>query len=1007
MDTETKEEKKLQIFISYGHIPEDLSGSPVPPVVGEIVDKIKKHKHTVWLDIENIPHSNITNWPTSDWRSAIYKAINNSDNVVGFLSRRSLRKSGVCLDELSIAVSEPGRKIVTVLLEKQNAVKVPPSISRIQWVDMSDWQEHYDTKKKCFADDGYIDEKFREIIDRIENEENFAYQYDMKFLQKTLGPSNTVYTDLQHLLKDEYDTDGNSVYENREWLKTAVDSFIECDKHYLLLTGGPGFGKSQFLAHCIHNNEDIYAYYFLRFDKQDSEIDCNLILRTIAFDLAAKMPDYRSSLIDSIKRYPFFSESALSEVYNHFLKLSDEKLFNLLFHNDFVHFIDGDPGKIVICIDALDEAEKDGKNPVIELFTGVHGKWPEFFKFILTSRNTSNIKNRFEYFAGDVEYIDLDVEKSDDDVDRYLRSRLSSDDIDDENFRILTDSCEKSFIYANLLVQSIKDGYVKLKTPDDIKVLPKGYRGLVNEYFTKAFLYDEYNELKLPLGIMLANGGSIDCEVFEKIMRKRTTDEWNTVELLLKMKSFVVLRGDSVHFYHKALNDWLTDRAAGRFYIDLEVCKKYILKFCADTVKEFNVLVETDYADATGFDLYEDAEENGYSYKIMKFVYEKCIKLMEKCERAKFKKTEIPFITTVLWMAYTKSELYFADEIFNVIKKDALHPENLSRRNRFYIAAAYNTIGEAEIARGNQIPDSPNVTPETVVADKCKTAIEYFWFIRREFAKFSEYGKLYASVMDNIAFNTRLMERKSPEKLNEAMAILNDLEQYELNNNFDGVEISLAHLYYHMGVVRFDMKQYDESLECLNKAEEKIREYSEDDKLLGDGLLSLVLNQRAACFDKLGSLALTENREKAIEYAKQSVDDIGKSLALKVQIHGKNSFYVAVAYDNLARFGKNYETMLPYFTKLDKEIYIAVNEAIRIKKLVFSEYGKSTARSYMTMAFCCEADRNYGEMIKYAQKAVDVDPHIYASQARALYNRTLNTPENGELLENALAALPE
>ena len=263
--------KDLNIFISYGH-KETTTHRNVPEVVDAIVEEFEKRNHHIWLDVEKLSSPNSTNWPDSDWRSAIYSAINKSDNVVGFLSEKALREHGVCLDELSIAVSLPGRKIVTVLLESQKSMKIPPTVSRIQWVDMSDWQKHYDFANDCFFDDGYFDEKFLEIADRIEQEENQIYQYDINFLLQTLNPSNTVKTDLFDFLKSERDENGNYIYEERLWLKDKIIDFIGSEKHYLLLTGGPGYGKSQFLAHCIHNIKDVYAYYFIKYHKTEGQI---------------------------------------------------------------------------------------------------------------------------------------------------------------------------------------------------------------------------------------------------------------------------------------------------------------------------------------------------------------------------------------------------------------------------------------------------------------------------------------------------------------------------------------------------------------------------------------------------------------------------------------------------------------------------------------------------------------------------------------------------------------
>ena len=976
--------KDLNIFISYGH-KETTTHRNVPEVVDAIVEEFEKRNHHIWLDVEKLSSPNSTNWPDSDWRSAIYSAINKSDNVVGFLSEKALREHGVCLDELSIAVSLPGRKIVTVLLESQKSMKIPPTVSRIQWVDMSDWQKHYDFANDCFFDDGYFDEKFLEIADRIEQEENQIYQYDINFLLQTLNPSNTVKTDLFDFLKSERDENGNYIYEERLWLKDKIIDFIGSEKHYLLLTGGPGYGKSQFLAHCIHNIKDVYAYYFIKYHKTEGANNCNLILRTLAFEVAAKMPDYRRSLIDSIKLYPKFSEERLGDISSYFSELSDMQLFEQLFHCDTIHFVDGDPGKVVISIDALDESEINGKNAIVDLLLTTKRLWPSFFKFILTSRETGNILGRFDYFENDVQIMRLDTSESDEDVEKYLRKRLSREEIDDSEFSELTARCEKTFIYARLLIQSIKEGFIELKTIDDILRLPKGYKGLMMDYFDKIFTDEEFDKIKLPLGILVANGGSINTHVLEHIVSE-SQRFWTVDDFILKMKSFVVRQGDNISFYHKALNDWLKDSESGKFFIREDLYRQVIAEFCKQYIESFNKNVSECYSESTGTDMFEDAEENGFYYDTVKFVFEKCTQLLTKAEKAKFKRTENSFLTLVLWMAYHHSELFLSDEVLVIIKQNAKNISKYELSEQFKIALAYNIAGEAEMARSHELPESSDATPQTVTASNCDSAIEYFWFIQNEFKALPKFGKLYGQVMDNIAFNTRLMDKKSPERLDEALSILENLKNFELRENFDGVEISLAHLYYHEGIIYFDKTLYEESLECLKKSEDYIKEYDEDDSALGEGLRALVLNQRAACNNKIGEKLKSSNIELANLYYQNSISDIKESLNLKIKIYGAESFYAAVAYDNLARFVKFYEYAQPGFKKLSDEVYANLFRAIDIKKRIFSAKGKSTARSYMMMAWCLDADKVYDDnFINYIEISLEIAPSTYSSDAGKLY----------------------
>jgi len=124
------EEKKLEplrIFLSYGH---DANQE----LVFRIVTDLEARGHDVWLDKSEIRTGD-------DWRRAITDGIVASHRVISFLSKHSTRDPGVCRDELAIAVGVKGGNIQTVLVESEDEVKAPVSISHIQWLDMHDWRD--------------------------------------------------------------------------------------------------------------------------------------------------------------------------------------------------------------------------------------------------------------------------------------------------------------------------------------------------------------------------------------------------------------------------------------------------------------------------------------------------------------------------------------------------------------------------------------------------------------------------------------------------------------------------------------------------------------------------------------------------------------------------------------------------------------------------------------------------------------------------------------------------
>lgn len=989
-----KVNNSLEIFFSYGHSAEGCN--ELPPIVAWLKNKIIERNHTVFIDVERLPNAQYTNWPNSDWRKAIYDGINKSNSVIGLLSERGLRDNGVCLDELSIAVSNPGRNIVTVLLESQATMKIPPTISRIQWVDMADWQNYYDGS----FDNSYFDDKFNEIIKRIESKDNFLYQADINFLIKALNPSATVKTSLFDILRKESNDNGIYVYENRMWLNKICMDFMLSNKKYLVLNGGAGYGKSQFIAHCIHNIPDICAYFFVKYNNANDS--CNEFLRTLAFELAAKLPDYRLSLINSIKGYPCFNATALNEVLLYYRDQNDSNLFDLLFHCDKIKTIYGN-GNIVICVDALDEAGIVGKNdilenPIVNLFIKKHNMWPTGFKFILTTRDESNIISRLEILGDDIKMISLDNNNSDEDISKYLKRRLvETGKINEKYIKQLVVKCEKTFIYADLLVKSIEDGTIIIDSKNDLNNLPKGYSGLLLKYFDRLFFDKSYSSVKKPLGLIVANNGSIPISVISEIMKKEDKN-WNYVSFITQMRSFVVKKDNTLTFYHKSLDDWLTSEQALDFYLCVDDYKEEIFNFAKSYIDNFEKLKNI-YDDATGFELLDDAATQGYSYEKVKFVYESYIKFASKREVKRFKYDHIVFIALLLNFAYKNSDLYFSKQVFDMFKTVISDFSKMTASDKFYTILIYSIMGEIELARGNEIPQKYIYDRKTINSDNCECAIHYFIFIENIFPELSDYPRLYCSIKDDMAFLTRSWKNNYPDVLNEALSMLNALEKYIEECDFDGKNDRFAHLYYHMGIINHDMQQYDTAINNLNKAERYIglceAEFGGNINLRG--MRSLVYNQLGGCYNKI-ALELKEKHDivndrklynKMQDAFKTSVDYVNKSLKLKIEEYGFMSFYVANAFDNIARWQKFYEVNQPDFKKLSPIIYEYVNYAIQIKEYIFSKTGKSTARSYMTMAFCLADDKNFDKAIEYGKKACEIDPDMYVPQLQQILNLRL------------------
>lgn len=126
----------MKIFLSYGH---DKNAGFV-----EEIKKALEKRHPdfqIWFDKQNI-HAG------DEWRNEIYKGISGSDAVLACLSKHSVRVPGVCLDELRIAAGERTCQIASLLLESPEEVQPPLSISHIQYLDLSMWEQKKAEGKK-------------------------------------------------------------------------------------------------------------------------------------------------------------------------------------------------------------------------------------------------------------------------------------------------------------------------------------------------------------------------------------------------------------------------------------------------------------------------------------------------------------------------------------------------------------------------------------------------------------------------------------------------------------------------------------------------------------------------------------------------------------------------------------------------------------------------------------------------------------------------------------------
>ena len=538
----------LELFFSYGHDKNRL-------LVERIKRDLEKRGHHVWIDTSEIKVGN-------NWRDDILNGVLNASSVIAFLSEHSTRNPGVCLDELKIAVCVKGADIKTVLLEPENRIKPPATISDIQWLDMSDW---YEVKMSSDEDfEQWYKEKFAELCRVIESSESVELSGDIHVLKTKLSPYLNSEKEYSLLSKEFY---------GRRWLGDYIEEWQdERQTKALILYGRPGSGKSAFSVNYSHFNSDVYGCFLCEWNREYTT-DPNRFIRTMAFRLAAKLSDYRSILLHQLD-----ADLNLDE-------MNSEALFDFLLVYPLSHLVDGNRETGIIVVDGLDEAEANGDNPLAAVFSKCMDRMPRWIRFVFTSRPERNVSKYFQ----SCESIDIinDMPVGYNDIMAYLIKTLSAELQPVSNkLEILKKICELSdgiFLYAELLVADLRSGIIKM---NEISSFPKGlnsfYRISMERKFPDPTSFIQVREMLELLSIA-------DTLPEELLLCVSGYKQYAYLTCLDKLGSYVKRVDENglivLGFSHKSFRDWLINREhSGEFYIDHGSGALRAARFCRDRI---------------------------------------------------------------------------------------------------------------------------------------------------------------------------------------------------------------------------------------------------------------------------------------------------------------------------------------------------------------------------------------------------------------------------------------
>jgi hypothetical protein len=473
----------------------------------------------------------------------------------------------VCLDEIAIAIGTRGGNIQTILVESETEVNPPASISHIQWLDMHDWKERKESGSGIPPEhpdswESWYQAKLAEIIRVVESDESRRFAGEIETLAGHLKPIPSD-SRISFLL--------SKGFIGRQWLFDAVETWRTASdlcpptsdlrpppSRLFWITGDPGVGKSAFAAQLTHFGRDkVIAAQFVEWDKPDHR-DAAQVIRSLAFQLATRLPDYRKRLL------------TLPEIADLDRK-NPAELFDYLLATPLKGVIDGGRERYLIVIDALDEANENGRNPLVEMLARHAPRLPEWLRLVVTSRPESAVTGPFQSLNPLV--LDTRTEANRDDLRAYLRHALAPQlagraDADRIVERIL-DKSEGVFLYTEQVCTALAPG--GNLSLDHLDQFPQGLGGIYHQFFTRQFPDEEQYEKTVEpmLGAILAAREPLPVDILQKLFNWRETELRKWLRTLGSL--FPVTKTadtETIKPCHKSVRDWLTDDTkAGRYFV--------------------------------------------------------------------------------------------------------------------------------------------------------------------------------------------------------------------------------------------------------------------------------------------------------------------------------------------------------------------------------------------------------------------------------------------------------
>ena len=350
-----------------------------------------------------------------------------------------------------------------------------------------------------------------------------------------------------------------SFYENytegtREWVFGQVSKWINdksSSNRAFIISGKAGMGKSTIAAVTSKRfREHFGACHFFKYNNSRYN-NPKFLLQSLASQLCHVIPEYKQNLTNNL----LGNKAQLLDDQN------IEGVFSMLFSEPFSNI--PDPGKqLLIVIDALDECRQEEKQKLVDLITKYFHKFPRFIRFLITTRPETDIARKFQEL--NPLFLEADDERNINDLRHFFENKLTTIPdyvLREEIIQKLVQKSEGLMLYASFLCKLSENGSIISNTED----LPEGIEKIYERYFNRLegelrILGIDEKQFLTFLSVIAVSKRPIPLALLERLLSsvKDLFIAGRTLRKLINcLSSLLVIKDESVSFFHKSVKDWL------------------------------------------------------------------------------------------------------------------------------------------------------------------------------------------------------------------------------------------------------------------------------------------------------------------------------------------------------------------------------------------------------------------------------------------------------------------